>query len=165
MRSVVVVLAWLLALATAAPVVAAPGIGGPDAAGVISALRRATVAYHDPAAAIADGYVATEECVSVPGLGTMGYHYGNFGLFDATLEVTRPEGLLYVPSPSGPRLVAAEWVVVDVGQPHPSLLGVPFDGPMPGHVPGMPAHYELHAWIWQANPEGVFAPFNPSLSC
>jgi hypothetical protein len=36
---------------------------------------------------------------------------------------------------------------------------------MPGHNPTMPVHYDLHVWIWKANPSGLFAPFNPALSC
>lgn len=165
MRTIVSSLCLLLGLALAAPAAAAPGATASGTNGGLAALRQATARFHDPAAAIAAGYLATEECVEVPGLGTMGYHYVNLGLFDATVSLTRPEGLLYVPSGSGPRLVAAEWVTVDVGQPHPSILGQPFDGPMPGHFPGMPDHYDLHAWIWQANPEGVFAQFNPTLTC
>lgn len=164
MRSAVV-MASILALAAVAPAAAAGGATGSDVGQGLAALRQATVQFRDPAAAVAAGYLATDECVSVPGLGTMGYHYVKLSLLDASADLTQPEGLLYVPSPSGPRLVAAEWVVVDVGQPHPSILGQPFDGPMPGHFPGMPQHYDLHAWIWQANPEGLFAQFNPSLSC
>jgi hypothetical protein len=45
------------------------------------------------------------------------------------------------------------------------LLGQPFDGPMPGHGPDMPIHYDLHVWTHKANPAGVFAPFNPKVSC
>ena len=47
----------------------------------------------------------------------------------------------------------------------PSLFGVTFDGPMPGHNPTMPIHYDLHVWLFADNPSGMFAPFNPTLSC
>ena len=40
-----------------------------------------------------------------------------------------------------------------------------FDGPMPGHNPSMPWHFDLHAWLWAENPAGTFAMFNPTLSC
>jgi hypothetical protein len=36
---------------------------------------------------------------------------------------------------------------------------------MLGHEPGMPVHYDLHVWLYQANPDGVFASWNPSVSC
>ena len=43
-------------------------------------------------------------------------------------------------------------------------FGQPFDGPMPGHSPGMPIHYDLHVWLWETNAGGLFA-FNAALSC
>jgi hypothetical protein len=69
------------------------------------------------------------------------------------------------------RLVAAEWIVVDKDQnlatddDRPSLFGLPFDGPMLGHEPGMPIHYDLHAWLWKKNPKGMFARWNPTVTC
>ncbi|NEA68145.1 hypothetical protein [Streptomyces sp. SID12488] len=69
------------------------------------------------------------------------------------------------------RLVAAEWIVVDKDQDlatdddRPSMFGVPFDGPMLGHAPGMPIHYDLHAWVWKNNPSGTFARWNPTVTC
>jgi len=74
----------------------------------------------------------------------------------------------------------------DPQQPHPQLkLGetsVPFhepNKPMWGHErwPGspyvgpngqtewQPIHYDLHAWIWEENPTGMFQDFNPNVSC
>ena len=26
-------------------------------------------------------------------------------------------------------------------------------------------HYDRHVWIYRENPNGVFAPFNPKVSC
>lgn len=46
--------------------------------------------------------------------------------------------------------------------PSPVLFGRTFDGPMAGHGPGMPWHYDLHVWIWAHNPSGTFAQFNPA---
>jgi hypothetical protein len=69
------------------------------------------------------------------------------------------------------RLVAAEWIVVDKDQnlatddDRPSLFGMSFEGPMPGHVDGMPIHYDLHAWVWKKNPSGTFARWNPTVTC
>jgi len=47
----------------------------------------------------------------------------------------------------------------------PRLYGQTFDGPMAGHHPGMGVHYDLHVWVWQDNPSGTFAQFNPDVSC
>jgi hypothetical protein len=33
------------------------------------------------------------------------------------------------------------------------------------HEPGMPVHYDLHAWIWKRNPAGTFAMWNPRVEC
>jgi hypothetical protein len=49
--------------------------------------------------------------------------------------------------------------------PAPELFGRTFDGPMEGHGPDQPPHYDLHVWAWQANPAGLFAPFNPNVIC
>lgn len=29
----------------------------------------------------------------------------------------------------------------------------------------LPAFYEVHAWIWKHNPDGVFANMSPRVSC
>src|SRR5688572_17627079 len=39
--------------------------------------------------------------------------------------------------------------------PDPQLFGQTFQGPMPGHVPGMPWHWDLHVWVWANNPSGM----------
>jgi hypothetical protein len=36
---------------------------------------------------------------------------------------------------------------------------------MLGHDPMMPVHYDLHVWLYDSNPAGVFAPWNPSVDC
>ena len=30
---------------------------------------------------------------------------------------------------------------------------------------GIPAFYELHAWVWKDNPAGTFADYNPDVTC
>ena len=55
-----------------------------------------------------------------------------------------------------------DWEVVT---PTPQLFGQTFDGPMPGHIPEMGWHWDLHAWIWAYNPDGLFAAFNPAIQC
>lgn len=151
-----------------AGIAAAPSAGAPraDHAG-LQAVRQLTERYHTEAAAIADGFHPTDRCV--PG---MGYHYVNASRVDGRLEPSRPEVLLYAPGPDGSRrLAGAEWVVVDRDQDlatdddRPSLFGRAFDGPMPGHEPGMPIHYDLHAYAWVDNPAGGFATWNAAVTC
>lgn len=159
----------LLALALSAASAGA-ALGKPAETGLnqqLAQVRQATARYHDVSAAIADGYVPTDHCLAVPELGTMGYHYVNPQLAsDATLDPLQPEVLLYVPSGDGVKLVAVEYFIAAAATTGtPFLFGQPFDGPMPGHEPGMPEHYDLHAWLWAPNPGGVFAQFNPSVDC
>ena len=143
----------------------------------------ATARYHRESAALAEGFIATEECASVPGLGGMGIHYLNVGrTMDLTVNAIEPEMLLYEPTSNGKRrLVGVEYFVPVISNgapwfdphtpppvvdnPAPVLFGKTFDGPMPGHEPGMPWHYDLHVWIWKHNPSGLFAPFNPTVQC
>lgn len=139
----------------------------------LAQVRRATARYHDPALAVADGYLATEHCVDDPQLGGMGLHFVNESLvFDPAVDPTRPEILVYEALPGGKlRLVAVEWFSVDPDQDvatdegRPTLFGVTFDGPMQGHEPGMPVHFDLHAWVWKYNPNGMFSAWNPLVHC
>ncbi len=137
----------------------------------LAEVRQATARYDDVGAAIADGYVRLSGCVAVPGLGGMGFHYGKPSLFGARVDPLQPALLLYAPSGNRLRLVAVEYFQVDADQDlltdddRPSLFGQSFDGPMDGHEEGMPRHYDLHVWLWQANPSGIFAQFNPNVRC
>jgi hypothetical protein len=102
----------------------------------------------------------------------MGYHYANRAhLADGVLDVRRPEMLVYVRTRHGLRLGAVEFFKVDADQKistntdRPSLFGRHFDGPMPGHEPGMPIHYDLHVWLYKHNPAGMFGTWNPAVTC
>ena len=160
-------------MALAGVALAAPGNTDPDVNKGLAEVRQATAEYHKVSNALADGYQPTEHCVAGPGLGGMGYHYVNPTLVgDPSVDPLKPEVLLYAPTNNGAlKLVAVEYLVVDADQDlstdedRPNLFGVPFNGPMEGHEPGMPIHYDLHAWIFKGNPSGVFADFNPKVSC
>ena len=136
-------------------------------------IRDATSRYRDPDAAIADGYLPTEVCAEEPELGGMGYHYVNPVLAaDFVIDPTLPEALLYAQDHNGRlKLVAVEYVTNDADgdlgtdEDRPTLFGHPFDGPMEGHEPGQPVHYDLHAWVWMHNPSGDLAQFNPDVRC
>jgi hypothetical protein len=136
-------------------------------------VRRATRAFRDVRAAEAAGYEAAGACASDPKYGGMGVHYGNPALLaDGELDITRPEVLVYQPTRTGRlRLGAVEYFEVDADQDlatdedRPSLFELPFDGPMLGHEPGMPIHFDLHVWLYRHNPAGMFAGFNPRVRC
>ncbi|MFD2090675.1 hypothetical protein [Blastococcus deserti] len=148
-----------------------PSAGPRAAAGEaeLASVRAATARYHRVEAALADGYRPSPECAASPD-GVMGVHYVNPARL-GSIDPRRPAILLYVPTENGPRLAGVEYFQADADQDpttdddRPSLFGQPFDGPMPGHEPGMPVHYDLHVWLWAHNPAGTFAPWNPALSC
>jgi hypothetical protein len=136
--------------------------------------------YRSVDVAKADGYAPASPCESIPSVpaaswfgGAMGIHYVNQGLMKpGPLNPAKPPILVYLPTAGGGlQLVAAEYFKPDADQnlktsgDRPSIFGRQFDGPMLGHSPGMPIHYDLHVWLWKHNPAGLFAPWNPSASC
>ena len=167
--------AMLLVVVLASIAYAATGISDPVVLQQLAQVRRATAKYHDVNAALADGFVPTPHCIAEPGLGVMGIHYINPPrLMDAEVNILEPEILLYVESRNGLKLVGVEYwfsigapdtPVPNPAPPAPVIFGRPLDGPMDAHEPVQPPHYDLHAWIWQANPSGIFASFNPNVSC
>ena len=105
----------------------------------------------------------------------MGIHFVNPPrLMDPAVNLLEPEILLYLDTPDGLKLLGVEYFygvgapdteVPNPAPPSPILFGRSLDGPMLGHEPGMPRHYDLHVWVWHANPGGIFAPWNPKVSC
>jgi len=163
-KTMVALVAAGVAAAVTVPVAAASADSGANRQ--LAEARAATAQFHNVDTARAAGYLPAEHCVEVPGLGLMGFHDSNLGLMDLAVDHRKPELLLYAPKKNGAtRLVGVEYVVPFVNQSAPELFGQRFDGPMPGHEPGMPAHYDLHVWLWKHNRAGMFAPFNSKLSC
>jgi hypothetical protein len=131
----------------------------------IPAVRAATLKYKDIGEAFADGYILFYRCTEQPGVGTMGQHLLNEALLgDLGLDPLRPEVLVYQPTRAGGyRLVAVEYVTFQAGQ---TVLGQPMNTVPVGNRYGVPVEfYAKHAWIWQGNPKGIFADWNPSITC
>ena len=171
MRRPIVVLATALALTTAALLLTAAANAGDNP---WQAVKAATARYHSFKQAKKAGYtVVGEPCVASP-LGTMGIHAINPTLMaDPAIDPLQPEIVLYAPKNKHGklRLIGLEYWKADADGDlatdgdRPSVLGQQFDGPMPGHNPTMPVHYDVHVWLFEENPSGFFAPFNPNLSC
>lgn len=131
----------------------------------LAELRQATVAYHDVDAAIADGYELLDVCFKDEAAGEgMGYHYwvGEENL-DGEVDEMAPEALVYEPNKEGTgpgKLVAVEYIVpaslVNENDP-PVVLGQTMHQPE-----GLPL-YVLHAWIWEANPDGIFEDYSSNV--
>ena len=133
-----------------------------SSAGLAKKLHARTARFHSTKQASKAGYVGGSPCVSSPD-GGMGFHWVNDALVDPVFDPMNPEAILYAPDANGKlKLIAVEYLVIDVGQPAPTFDGQPFD------VGGSPIpvdHWSLHVWVHKDNPSGLFAPFNPDVSC
>ena len=146
----------------------------------LAQVRGATARFHELDEALAAGYELgwvngsgqriVAGCVSHPTAGAMGYHYFNAALMaDNAVNALEPEVLVYAPAPEGGvRLVAVEWVVRSAQSNPPGVSEAPSVLGMEMHIlvpPPGPAFYLTHAWVWANNPAGMFADWNPQVSC
>lgn len=124
-------------------------------------------------------------------LGAMGVHYFRADLLGITAppsprvdgtgthtDFLKPAILIYEPQEDGSMaLVAVEnlvfaksWLANGKSAP-PTFHGVPYD--TMNDDPATEAdeahmfapHFDRHVWIYRENPNGVFTPFNPAVSC
>jgi hypothetical protein len=130
----------------------------------IARLRQLTAPFHQFETAAAAGWGAQiTGCFSDPTLGGMGYHYGNAALIDGTVDALAPELLLYEPQKNGRlRLVAVEYIVpftAWTAADPPRLFDQSF------HRNEAFGLWVLHVWHYRHNPSGMFADWNPDVSC
>jgi hypothetical protein len=138
----------------------------------LATAQSSTARCHDVDVALAAGNgVFTDAqglaCIDQPGVGAMGIHHANAGLFgDPSIDAATPEVLVYEPTKNGRlRLVALEYVVLreawdSTPVSPPSLFGHEFRMVPSGNRFALPDYYELHAWIWKHNPRGTFDDWN-----
>lgn len=103
-------------------------------------------------------------CMSDPALGGMGFHYVNGGYVDAEVRPDQPELLLYEPEKNGElRFVAVEFIIPYAYRARsaeaPELFGQKFSRNDRFQLWG------LHVWVGKNNPSGLFASWNPTVSC
>jgi hypothetical protein len=151
----------------------------PTLSPALDSVRTALNKYQDPILAARDGYLSTIACFEFPEAGkagetpypagAMGVHLINMSAIGMPLDPAKPQVLIYEQRGDTLKLAAAEWFVpVQISPERPQIFGRPLDGPMDGHQPLMPAelkHWDLHVWLWKANPAGVFTPTNPAVRC
>ncbi|HEV8536746.1 MAG TPA: hypothetical protein VGR87_13660 [Candidatus Limnocylindria bacterium] len=164
----------IAAVALATLLLSAPANAGAEQ---LSTARAATAQFHTLETAVAAGYglftdAAGIACIDKPGTGVMGIHYVKGALVgDAAVNAATPEALVYWQKPNGElKLAAVEYVVFKdawdaVHSSPPSLFGQQFTLLASPNRYGLPAFYELHAWIWKNNPSGMFEDWNPRASC
>jgi hypothetical protein len=136
----------------------------PEDVQAIDGVRQKAEAYKDIAAARAAGYTKQypEGCIQAEE-GAQGFHFMNEALVDDKVDVNTPELLMFEPKADG----SLELVGVDYAIPFdkwtaaepPTLLGRPLMRNEPLKV------WALHIWTHRENPSGMFAKFNPAVSC
>ena len=140
-----------------------PVVLTPEMLKAIAQVRNATAAFHDTVTSQAAGYNVQfpAGCAELAGTGGQGFHWINNNLVDDKVELLRPELIMYEPKPGGGRqLVGVDYVVpLSLSAEPPTLLGVPFS-PLPEL-----GVWALHIWAWRPNPDGMFAMWNPTVSC
>jgi hypothetical protein len=129
----------------------------------IAKVREATARFAVDAEAIAAGYEATTRCIQHPQEGAMGFHYRKEALRDGTLEVEHPEFVMYERMPDGRmKMTGVEYVVpipTWTRSDPPTIMTRPL---IRDDKLGI---FYLHAWIWEPNPSGLFANWNPRVKC
>ena len=121
-------------------------------------VRDATARFRDVEKAEAAGYA--DIGLFVP---NMGWHYMKDALVDGRFDPAKPELLVYADDPCGGKrkLVAVEYAV-------PLSLSKRAPQGFAGRADEWDANQQfqlwtLHAWVFEFNEDGVFAPFNPRL--
>lgn len=149
-----------------------PAAGAPAALNrEIAALRAATARFHRISQAEDAEYIVLVRhpetdvaCFEHPELGGMGRHFLNPSLVDEVVSALEPEVVIYEPGPNGKlRLVAFEYVIPFAvrGQDAdpPMLFGQEFVQNETFKL------WVLHVWAWKHNPSGMFADWNPTVTC
>jgi hypothetical protein len=129
----------------------------PPAVLQLDEVRNANAKYLDEQKAFDDGFV--DIGLFMP---NMGWHYRKLDRIDGKFDPLKPEFLVYADDPCGGKrhLVAVEYVVPFANAPHRAPEGFFGNADEWDHNVGFEL-WTLHAWLYEYNPDGVFAPFNP----
>ncbi len=137
----------------------------------LAALRQTVAPFQDLGAAQQAGYAVIvadpnngHTCLSEPQMGAMGVHYLNAANVDDTVIVTKPEVTIYEPQEDGSfKFVGVEYIIPytirPADQTPPVLFGQQFQ-----HNPTFEL-WMLHVWVGRDNPSGLYATWNPSVTC
>lgn len=142
------------------------GCGG-DPAGTTESqdlveLRKLTAPFQNFDVGKAAGYDAPFMGCFANDSGAMGIHFQNPAIdLAATPSVTQPPFLMYEPQQNGTmKLVGVEYVkAAPESDPAPTLFDQKFT-----YNTGLKI-WALHVWAWKSNPSGLFANWNPTVSC
>jgi hypothetical protein len=169
----------LLATASAAALVLLAGTYASAEQGGehIGDLRDATAKYASLSVATGEGFgVVTDTagitCIQDATKGGMGTHYAlGSRIGDGEITLLEPEILLYDETSTPARFLGVEYVVLAAdwhathGSQPPKLFGKKFTLVAAGNRYGLPAFYEQHVWLGEANVAGLLKDYNPGVSC
>jgi hypothetical protein len=176
-RRLVVAAVSALALAAAGATYASQGAASARGGTLPSQIRAATAPFHSLATAQDAGWdvafhdvngLACIEDLGTPSMGGMGYHYVNPAHIGST-DPAQPAAVIYAGNPRHQRLVGVEYLVPDSptgSVAMPTLEGQDFMYTPPGNrILGDTGFWALHVWVWDHNPSGMYAMWNPTISC
>ena len=149
-------------LLTAAVLLAGCGNDSGTEAQDLATLRSLTEPYKSFDAGKAAGYDAPFMGCFANDSGAMGIHYQNTGIdLTDTPTVSKPPFLMYEPLQDGTmQLVGVEYVkAAPSTDPAPTLFEQSFT-----YNTGLQV-WALHVWLWKSNPSGLYANWNPTVSC
>ena len=195
LRSVVVAMAVALTLPGVSAVADTPGAGEPTLAEVRTATERfqdVKVALAEGYIRDPSDMCETADMMGRPAsAGAMGVHYFRPDLLGVTAppnprvngtgthtDFRLPAILIYEPQADGSmQLVAVEnlvfkasWAAAGHASP-PTFHGVVYDNMQDDpatatdEAHNFEPHYDRHVWLYRENPNGLFEPFNPAVSC
>lgn len=160
-----------------------PWSGVPGLGELLRSIQDATWGYREERLALADGYIPAASGCEQTSAGSMGHRYVNSSLVglvpgskpitgtDNVIDLLRPEGLLYEPQEVGPaELVGVVYLVYrqaweSVHGDPPTFFGTPFYERFGDAARDHTDYYEYTVWLWRQNPAGLFAPWNPLVTC
>ncbi len=170
----------IVVAALGATLIVAVGVAFAGSSSDVTTAKQATATFKSLATAKVAGYTVklkttpsngSKACISSPTDGGMGVHMVNASLLNDSIDLKAPEALVYEPRGNGAlKLVALEYVVDKKawhGAGHvnaPKLFGQEFSLVTKNPF-GLKPFYALHAWVWKTNKSGIFAPWNPGVSC
>jgi len=127
----------------------------------LATLRAATEKFHKIEVAAEAGWneQVPPGCFTSPA-GSMGFHFRNLANV-GTLDPSAPQFVMYEPQQDGSmRLVGVEFIALGAPTDTPPVLfGQPFQWNSTFGI------WALHVWAWRENPSGMYANWNPKVSC
>jgi len=131
----------------------------------VAQVRAATARFRNLDSAVAAGYPHdSPQCYAAGSEGAMGFHHVNRAYVDDRLELDKPEILIYERHADGRyTLNAVEFMIPFTRWPAdsaaPTLLGQRLKRYDDLRI------WSIHMWVWKENPSGLFADWNPAVSC